>query len=71
MFRAGVGSAILTLLACYFRQNEVPLFYVKCLCNVVVGELYFKRGLDNEVRLTLMTTMFLGLILKINILPFI
>ena len=37
----------------------------------LVGGLYFKRGLKNKVRLTLMTIMFLGLILKINILPII
>ena len=35
----------------------------------VVGVLYFKRGQNNKVRLTLMTIIFIGLILKINILP--
>ena len=37
----------------------------------IVGGLYFKRDLNNKARLTLMTIMFRGLILKINILPFI
>ena len=38
---------------------------------LLVGGLYVKRGLNNKVRLTLMTIMFLGFILKISILPFI
>ena len=39
--------------------------------SILVGGLYFKRSLNNKVRLTLMTIMFLGLILKINILALI
>ena len=38
---------------------------------LIVGGLYFKRGQNNKVCLTLMTIMFLGFIFKINILPFI
>ena len=37
--------------------------------KLLVGGLYFKRDQHNIVRLTLMTIMFLRLILKINILP--
>ena len=42
-------------------------FIKVCDESIIVGWLYFKRGLNNKVRLTLMTIMFLGLILQINI----
>ena len=32
---------------------------------LLVGGLYFKKGLNSKIRLTLMTIMFLGLILKV------
>ena len=67
--RIGSFQFVICGLCSQHGQRALCSFYISRfhISWFIIGGLYFKRGLKNKVRLTIMTIMFLGHILKINI----